>query len=272
VARGDDEIDHQRITGIPAAAATATADDGETWRASLGKFAFAVTVFAVIFGGAILFMQSRAATRAASATLPGRGAVDRCSIWFVGSSTIHKWATLPDDMAPLAVRNRGVNGAMMPELIQMAGNEPRAAPPRAIVFYAGENDIANGARAVDDIANLRAFLALKTRRWGDIPVIVVALKPTPARWGNLPEQTTVNTAMRTLAAQRPDMTFVDVVPLFLVNHRPGDFYVDDGIHLNLAGYARLTAAIRPSLNAVLRRAPIPGCDRAMVAARSGTWR
>ncbi|WP_380785387.1 GDSL-type esterase/lipase family protein [Sphingomonas sp. R86521] len=234
--------------------------------------AFAIAVFAVVFGGGTFLMQSRAAMRAASATLPGRGVVDRCSVWFIGSSSIHKWATLASDMAPLAVRNRGVNGAMMPELIQMARNEPREVPPRAIVFYAGENDIANGARAVDDLASLRAFLALKARRWGTIPVIVVALKPTPTRWGNLPEQTVFNDAVGTLAAQTRGLTFVDIVPLFLVDHRPGAFYVDDGIHLNPAGYARLTAAIRPALDAVLRDAPMPGCDRAVLAAQSSAWR
>ena len=99
------------------------------------------------------------------------------------------------------------------------------------------------------------------RRWGQVPVVIMALKPSPTRWGNLPEQTAFNAAARTIAARTPGVTFVDVVPLFLVKHRPGPFYVDDGIHLNPAGYARLTRAIRPVLQTIVRRDGSGRCDR-----------
>ena len=90
-------------------------------------------------------------------------------------------------------------------------------------------------------------------------MVVVALKPSPTRWGNLPEQTLFNTGARAIAARTPGVTFVDIVPYFLVAHRPGPFYVDDGIHLNSAGYARMTRAIRPALQAVLRRDDRSSC-------------
>ncbi|MCK8458051.1 GDSL-type esterase/lipase family protein [Sphingomonas faeni] len=228
--------------------------------AIIGKLCLALIVFGSVFGGWLFVMQSRAETRDAAARLPGDGSADRCAIWFIGSSSIHKWTTLEPDMMPWDALNRGVNGARMPELLQMLRNEPRGSRPRAIVYYAGENDIAKGASAAEDVVNLRAFLAFRMRRWGDVPVVVVALKPSPTRWGNLPEQTLFNTAARTIAARTPGVTFVDVVPYFLVDHRPGPFYVDDGVHLNSAGYARLTRAIRPALQSGLKRgdpAPCP---------------
>lgn len=229
--------------------------------AAIGKAFVALAVFASVFGGWLTVVQSRAETRAAAARLPGSGVADACAAWFIGSSSIHKWTSLETDMAPWKARNRGVNGASMPELLQMARNEPRGPAPRAIIFYAGENDIAHGASAADDIVNLRAFLAFTMRRWSGVPLIIVSLKPTPTRWGNLPEQTIFNTAARTIAARTPGVTFVDVVPLFLVNHRPGPFYVDDGIHLNAAGYARLTHAIRPVLQGMMRRDESGLCGR-----------
>lgn len=234
--------------------------------AAIGKACVALAVFASVFGGWLIVVQCRAETRAAAARLPGGGGgggggADACATWFIGSSSIHKWTTLETDMAPWNARNRGVNGAAMPELLQMARNEPRGPAPRAIIFYAGENDIAHGASAADDVVNLRAFIAFTMHRWPDVPVLVVSLKPTPTRWGNLPEQTAFNTAARTIAARTPGVTFVDVVPLFLVNHRPGPFYVDDGIHLNAAGYERLTHAIRPVLRRVIQRDTSGRCDR-----------
>ena len=255
MARGDDDIpaaprhayNRRRFT-LPASR-----------RAALGKLSVAMLVFAVIFGGGVFVMQSRAAMRAASVTLPGGGPASGCTLWFIGSSTIQKWTTLATDMAPWDARNRGVDGATMPELLQMIRNEPRGMPPRAIVFYAGENDIVKGASAADDLTNLRTFLALKSARWGKVPVVLISLKPSPTRWRNLPEQTAFNAAARAVASRTPGTTFVNVVPLFLVNHRPGAFYVDDGIHLNAAGYDRLTSAIQPALKTILRQAPARGC-------------
>ena len=229
--------------------------------AVIGKFCVALIVFGGVFGGWLFVMQSRAEMRDAAARLPGGGSADRCAIWFIGSSSIHKWTTLEADMTPWDAFNRGVNGARMPELLQMLRNEPRGSRPRAIVYYAGENDIAKGATAAEDVVNLRAFLAFRMRRWGKVPVIVVALKPSPTRWGNLPEQTLFNTAARTMAARTPGVTFVDIVPYFLVDHRPGPFYVDDGVHLNPAGYARLTRAIRPALQSSLRRDDPASCSQ-----------
>ncbi|KQN24207.1 hypothetical protein ASF00_15230 [Sphingomonas sp. Leaf34] len=237
--------------------------------AELGKLSVAVLVFAVIFGGGLFVMQSRAAMRAASATLPNRAHPSECPLWFIGSSTIQKWTTLASDMAPFDVRNRGVDGATMPELLQMVRNEPHGAPPRAIVFYAGENDIAKGASAADDVANLRTFLALKSAKWGNVPVVIVSLKPTPTRWGNLPEQTSFNTAARAIARRTPGATFVNIVPLFLVNHRPGAFYVDDGIHLNSKGYGRLTSAMKPVLTAIVRHTSARACPPSLEARSTG---
>ncbi|TCQ00073.1 lysophospholipase L1-like esterase [Sphingomonas sp. PP-F2F-A104-K0414] len=256
MARGDDDIPAARLHSD----SRRYTRPASRW-AELGKLSVAASVFAVVFGGGVLVMQSRAAMRAASATLPGGGPASGCALWFIGSSTIHKWSTLATDMAPLDARNRGVDGATMPELLQMIRNEPRGTPPRAIVFYAGENDIAKGASAADDIANLRTFLKLKSARWGNLPVVIVSLKPTPTRWGNLPEQTAFNTAARAIALRTPGATFVNIVPLFLVNHRPGAFYVDDGIHLNAAGYGRLTSAIQPTLKTIIRHAPARACPQ-----------
>jgi len=239
---------------------TGDRDCAPIW-ATIAKLCVAMAVFGCVFGGWLFVVQSRAETRAAEARLPGGGVADQCAIWFIGSSSIHKWTTLETDMMPWQARNRGVNGARMPELLDMLRNEPRRSRPQAIVYYAGENDIAKGATAADDVVNLRAFLAFRMHRWRDVPVVVVALKPSPTRWGNLPEQTLFNTAARTIAAQTPGVTFVNIVPYFLIAHRPGPYYVDDGIHLNPAGYARMTQAIRPALQAALRHDDRASCTQ-----------
>lgn len=233
----------------------------------VGKLAFASAVFVAIVGGYLGVLDARAAAREAAATLPGAGPADgRCTLWFIGSSTIFRWSSLPHDMRPWRARNRGVNGAMISQIVLRLRNEPPGPPPAAIVFYAGENDIAGGASVADTIAAFRRFLAAKTRRYGPLPVIAISLKPSPTRWPDLQKQTAFNDAVRCLAARRDDLRFVDIRPAMLVDGRPGPFYVGDGIHMNSVGYARWTAILRPALTRLLPTGAAASCAAARTRA------
>lgn len=224
------------------------ADDRRAWGRRIRSSAIACSVFVLAVGSYLTFARAVADHREATAPLPD---ADRptgdCTLWFVGSSTISKWQTLTTDMAPWDAHGRGVNGALIPQLTHWFGNEPAGQPPAAIVFYGGENDIDTGATAAQAMASLQHFLALKTSRYGALPVVAISLKPSPARWPDRPQQTMFNSALRRLAATRGDLDFIDIRTLMLVNDRPGPFYAEDGIHMNAAGYARWTARLRPAL-------------------------
>jgi lysophospholipase L1-like esterase len=60
-------------------------------------------------------------------------------------------------------------------------------------------------------------------------------------------QTQVNDAIRALAATRTDLHYIDVVPPMLVDGRPADMYVADGLHMNAQGYAIWTRLVRAAL-------------------------
>lgn len=223
--------------------------------ATIGKLAIAVLVFVTIVGGSFVFQQSRAAERL---ILPGAAAATRCSIWFVGSSTIHKWQTLARDMRPWDAHNRGIDGANLPDISTALGNEPSGQKPAAIVLYAGENDIAHGQTAEQTIAALKTFLAVQKRTLPGIPVLVMGMKPSPTRWTNRPTQLAYNRMAMRIVAADPMLAFVDPGPTLLRDGHPGPFYVADGIHLNTQGYSRLADMIRPAL----ARFDIPRCDAA----------
>lgn len=231
-----------------------------SWVNEVGKLAFAVAVFSGTVGGYLHIARIQAEQREAALPLPG---VDRpdgpCTLWFVGSSTFYKWPSLESDLAPWDAHNRGVNGATIAQLSHRLRHEPRGHGPAAIVFYGGENDIANGASAAAALVRLRQFLAIKTERYGALPVIALSLKPSPTRWSNLPRQTSFNTALRDLARRRGDLRFLDIRSLLLIDGRPGPFYVADGVHMNPAGYGRWTGAIRQALAHSLPRATVRAC-------------
>lgn len=235
-------------------------------RAELRKLVPAATIFALVVGGYAAATSGRDAYAEWTATLPQVGAANGpCSLWFVGSSTVYKWTTLHDDMAPWDAHGRGVNGATLPQLTHRLANDPPGTPPAAIVIYAGENDIASGGNATDTLASFRRFMDTKTARFGGLPVIAVSLKPSPTRWDDFHEQSAFNDALRRYAFARDDLGFVDVRPLLLDGGRPGPYFVDDGVHLNAHGYARWTRVLHLALARMLPRSVVGRCTGRTVA-------
>jgi lysophospholipase L1-like esterase len=221
------------------------------------KLLFALTIFVAVLTG---WMFGRNAERerffaeAAASPLPTAPVpLSRpgCSIWFIGSSSIANWRTMPEDMAPWEARNRGIGGATMREITQRFQNEPDGAKPAAIVYYAGENDIAFGGTTDRAITDLQAFVAAKRKRYGAMKVLILSLKPSPTRWDERPLQIEFNKRSQALVASQPDLAFLDIEKLLLVGGRPGPYYRDDGIHLNADGYRVWARAIDGALPKLL---------------------
>lgn len=204
---------------------------------------------------------SRASARLAASPLPAsRQAHGRCTIWFVGSSSIAKWRTLREDMVPWDAHNRGVPGATLAQVTQRFSIAMAKEPPVAILFYAGENDLANGETVEDTLARFASFVIEKRRVMGRVPVLALSMKPSPTRWADRPHQKAYNRVLRRIGEREDDIAFLDIVPQLLAEGRPGPYYTPDGIHLNPAGYRILAAAVRAELPRALASETIAACD------------
>jgi lysophospholipase L1-like esterase len=170
-----------------------------------------------------------------------------CGFLFVGSSSIRLWRSLDGDMAPLPVLNRGFGGARIADVDYYFDQVVTPYRPRAIVFYAGENDLWAGVPADMVVADFQRFLELKSARLGDTPVYFVSLKPSRQRVSQLPLQAEVNARVRAMTAERSDLFYVDVVPAMLEQGAPKDIFVADGLHMTPAGYLLWTGVVRPVL-------------------------
>src|SRR6185369_1814803 len=84
---------------------------------------------------------------AAFAKAEARAPLPRDAVLFYGSSSIRLWATLAEDFPGLAVVNRGFGGSTLAECVQEMERLVFPVQPRAIVLYAGENDLDQGASA-----------------------------------------------------------------------------------------------------------------------------
>jgi lysophospholipase L1-like esterase len=170
-----------------------------------------------------------------------------CPVLFVGSSSIRMWRTLSEDMAPMPVINRGFGGSTIGQSTLYFDRIVAPYRPRAIVFYAGENDIDGGQSPADAASQFRIYLAKKRATLGRTPVFYISAKPSKLRFSQFARQTELNDAIRDLAAANPDLTFIDVVPSMLSGGRPRDIYVEDGLHMNAAGYAIWRGLVRQAL-------------------------
>ncbi len=170
-----------------------------------------------------------------------------CQLLFVGSSSIVKWSTLATDMTPLPVINRGFGGSQIADVNHWFDQVVAPYHPRAIVFYAGENDIAAGKTPAQVVADFDTFMARKTAELADVPVYFISLKPSKLRFEQLERQSEVNQAIRARSAARPDLHYIDIVPLMLENGQPKDLFVADHLHMSAQGYVLWTEAVRAAV-------------------------
>jgi lysophospholipase L1-like esterase len=176
-----------------------------------------------------------------------------CGVLFVGSSSVRFWRTLSEDMAPVAVVNRGFGGSTIADVNRFFDVVVKPYRPRAIVFYAGENDINAGAEPAAVAEEFHRFMDRKTQAFGSAPVYFVSLKPSKARYAQLARQADVNARVRRMTRDRRDLHYIDVVAPMLENGRPRDIFVADDLHMTPAGYAIWTRVIRPVVLAEAKR-------------------
>ena len=171
-----------------------------------------------------------------------------CPILFVGSSTIRFWRGLAADMAPYDVVNRGFGGSQIANVDAYFDRVVAPYHPRAIVFYAGDNDIHAGKAPAAVAADFDTFLGLKDKALGATPVYFISLKPSKARFGELAAQGEVNRLVKAEAARRRDLIFIDVTQAMLADGQPKDIFVADGLHMTPAGYALWTPIVHGALD------------------------
>lgn len=175
------------------------------------------------------------------------------AIVFVGSSSIRMWTTLADDMAPLAVLNRGFGGATMRDVLHYAQRIVTPCRPRGVVLAAGENDLElwRGRTAEDAAADASWFAELMERSLPGVRLYLLNVKPSPARAGTHAEGRRLNAMLDALCRSRPRRRLVDVAAAMVDadGRARGELFLDDGLHLSAQGYDVWTSVVRPVLMA-----------------------
>lgn len=173
------------------------------------------------------------------------------AILFTGSSSIRLWETLERDMAPLRVLNRGFGGAHLDHVRHFADRIVTPYAPRAIVLYAGDNDIAAGKSPETVEADFRALVERIRSAQPEVPIYFLTIKPSPQRWSFWPAMRQANERIAAIAALDPTIHVIDVSTPLLRGRTggppPARLFVADGLHLSETGYALWTEAVRGRL-------------------------
>ena len=173
------------------------------------------------------------------------------TIVFTGSSSIRFWYKLEDDMKPLEVINRGFGGSQIAQVNEYASKIILPYRPRAVVLYAGENDLSPPwSKSPEQVfADFRQFVEIIQSKLPETWIYYISIKPSPLRWGNWEKMKRTNALIKNYSETQARVQYIDVDAAMLdVQGKPrADLFRWDGLHMNSKGYAIWTSMVKAVL-------------------------
>jgi len=158
---------------------------------------------------------------------------------FYGSSSIRLWPHLKREFPAADAQNLGFGGSTLHACAREFSRLVVPRGPRAIILYAGENDLTLGAGAEDVWDAFGQLLDQRDQFLGAVPLAFLSIKPTPSRWDLLPLVEETNEWCHREILSREEARWVDVAtPMFGPARTPRpELFMADRMHLSRAGYA-----------------------------------
>jgi lysophospholipase L1-like esterase len=182
--------------------------------------------------------------------LPVAPAQARPRVVFYGSSTFTRWPKLAQCFPQIEAVNLGFGGST---LAACAWFFPQLLPqwqPDALLLYAGDNDLGDGRTAEEVVLFYDHLMASIRAALGNIPVVFISIKLSPARLFLQHRIEYANVCIRQRIAEAgPGNYYLDINPGMVDGRgqpRPALFEAD-GLHLSPAGYAVWQAEVDAQL-------------------------
>lgn len=176
---------------------------------------------------------------------------EKGGIVFTGSSSI-RMLSLPKVFPGLKALNRGFGGCHISEVNHYLDRCVLRYEPSTVVFYCGGNDLWD-KKSPEQVEE--DFTEFRTRLFAKVPkakLIVMAIRPSPARESIREVEAAMNLRFRKAAEEDPRIIcvsgscdrFLDAAGKPVPN-----LYVADGLHMSAAGYAIWKELLMPLLAA-----------------------
>lgn len=168
----------------------------------------------------------------------------------IGSSSLRMWhPTLARDLDPYPVVPRGFGGSTMLDVLHYAPRIVLPCRPAGILLYAGDNDIDFGVTPEQFLAVFARFVALVHAELPGTRILVLSIKPSPARWAKWPAMARANALLQAACGRDPLLHYVDAAgPMLGADGTPRrELFLPDMLHLDESGYALWARVVREAL-------------------------
>jgi len=181
------------------------------------------------------------------------------AIAFLGGSSIRLWEAPERDFPGRTIVNLGFGGATLGECVEVFDRLVPRIAPRALLLYAGDNDVAQGVKSDEVALAFERFAGLMSARLPGVPWAVPSIKPSPSRRAFAFEVRRANRLIKAAVAEIPDATFIDIHSAMLDERStpPFKYFTDDWLHMNRAGYELWARRIASWMDRVVTAAIIP---------------
>jgi lysophospholipase L1-like esterase len=171
-------------------------------------------------------------------------------IIFYGSSSIRRWKTLSQDFVGYPVVNCGFGGSRLSDCVRYVSPLVLRLNPAAVVLYAGDNDLAEGAQPDQAFASFRDLYRALRSYSAQMPIAYISVKPSPARIRNIDNILLFNQMVQAFLQNQPATKYIDVYTAMLgPDQKPNPaLFVQDQIHLSGLGYQILRRDISTFLS------------------------
>jgi lysophospholipase L1-like esterase len=172
-------------------------------------------------------------------------------IVFTGSSSIRFWHTLPEDMKPLEVINRGFGGSQIAQVNHYAPRIILPYRPRAVVLYCGDNDLSwPWLKSPEQVSrDFQEFVRIIHTQLPETWIYYISMKPSVLRWTHWDKVLTTNRLIEEYIQTQARVEYIDVDRAMLNAEgkpRP-ELFGWDGLHMNAKGYEVWTGIVKPVL-------------------------
>ena len=160
------------------------------------------------------------------------------SVVFYGSSTVRMWANLATDFPHVDPLNLGFGGSTLAACAWYFERLVVPAKPRAVVLYAGDNDLGEGRQPEEVYLFFVALMNKMQQHLPSVPLWFVGIKPSPFRWGIVDHILATNVLIAAEIKRLPNTSFIDLSAVMLdkAGNPQVQLYQPDGLHLNADGY------------------------------------
>lgn len=193
---------------------------------------FTVSVAAQIHGPEVYAEAIKTFKAADEANPPAPGGV-----LFLGSSSIRGW-DLEKFFPGMETMNRGYGGSYISDSIFYADQILIPYKPRAVVFYAGDNDLAAGKNPDQVFSDYKKLASIIENSLPGTDFIFIGIKPSIARIHMTDSLRLVNKSVQEYCRNNPGFLYLDIdAPMLGEDGQPNpELFKDDGLHMNETGY------------------------------------